>query len=199
MLQFLAMQFCDTNLLPGDSKGFFPDDPGHSFCTRWRGEWAIICQVEVRELRHQPGQWERLQEHHSAVGHPNSLQQLHYLLKTHVVMFCFRDLKNITPPFQFLCVYTTSYLPHHNNISIYPTHLYFSLSRCILLTLPTFCACVYIMFHSTTAELQVAWITESFSLSDYCCSTPSLSAVNQPKSHVAGKGYHCQHSCGQNG
>lgn len=76
---------------------------------------------------------------------------------------------------------------------------------CLLLTLPTFCACVYTMCHTTTAELQheVTWVIEwycfRFSLSDYCCFTPALSAVNQPKSLVTGKGYHCQHSCGQNG
>lgn len=122
-LRKLCFTSCDTNLLPGDSKGFFPDDPGHSLCTRWRGEWAIIRQVEVRELRHQPGQWEWLQEHHSAVGHPDSLQQLHYLLQTHVVVLCFRDLKSITSPFQFLCVYTIQVICHTTN-----TYLFISLS-----------------------------------------------------------------------
>jgi hypothetical protein len=72
---------------------------------------------------------------------------------------------------------------------------------CLLLTLPTFCACVYTTSHSTTAELQNedAWIIERYCLkillSDYCCFTPALSAVNQPKSPVTGKRYHCQHLC----
>jgi hypothetical protein len=117
--------FFNTHLVSRDSKGLFPDDPGHRLCTRWCCQGAIIHEVQVRELRHQPGQREWLQEPHGAVGQLDSLQRLHYLLKTCVVVLCFRDLNTSHLSLHFHVPILHVPASHYNHTSI-------TRSRCLL-------------------------------------------------------------------